>query len=462
MVVHTRHGGEAAERIAQRIAGQSADGVVSSLAGMITGGELETGEQLPTLRSLSSAADVPLHLLAEAWSVLRDRGLIDTRGRGGSFVASPVESDGTAGPNAPASPRFRGWQHIDLVNGQADLGLQLDLKDALLAGLETEDLHDTRRDQVTVPLRHALERTWPFGAQEFSTAGGGTEAVLLSIEAAAPPGSVVAIDEPIIPGIVDTLRDLGIRPIGVDCDADGPTPAALLTALGQRPAAFIYQPSGPFGRNHAVTQARANELAGLLAGTGTWIIEDDSLGPLAADDSVTMGALLPGQVLRVRSYCKAYGIDLRTSALGGSRELVERARAARSHGVAVNSRILQNALAYLIEGEASAAAIETVRGVYARRRRCLLDALASEGLAAQASPEGLIVWVEVEDETRALLDLAAHGIVLGEGRRFFVTGVPQGYLRIAITHLPDDPRLVGELARTVRQAASGELRAYLN
>jgi DNA-binding transcriptional MocR family regulator len=351
---------------------------------------------------------------------------------------------------------------MDLVSGQADLSLQLDLKDALLAALETEDLHDTRRDHVTVPLRRALERTWPFEAQEFSTAGGGTEAVLLAIEAAAPPGSVVAIDEPIIPGIIDTLHDLGIRPVGVGCDADGPTRDALLAALEQRPAAFIYQPGGPFGHHHTVTQERANELAELLAGTGTWVIEDDSLGPLAADDSVTMGAVLPGQVLRVRSYCKAYGIDLRTSALGGSRELVERARAARSHGVAVNSRILQNALAYLIEGAAAAAAIDTVRGVYARRRNSLLDALATEGLKGQASPEGLIVWVEVDDETRALLDLAAHGIVLGEGRRLFVNGVGQGYLRIAVTHLPDDPRLVGELAQTVRQAASGELRAYLN
>ncbi|WP_426986120.1 hypothetical protein [Pseudarthrobacter sp. Y6] len=54
---------------------------------------------------------------------------------------------------------------------------------------------------------------------------------------------------------------------------------------------------------------------------------------------------------------------------------------------------------------------------YARRRSCLLDALASDGLTARASSGGLIAWVEVEDETRALLDLAAHGMVLGEGRR---------------------------------------------
>lgn len=461
MVVQTRASGAAAERIAHRISGRTAEEIASSLADMILSGELETGEQLPTLRTLCSAADVPLHFLAEAWSVLRERGLIVTRGRGGSFVADPGQPARTAG-HASTAARFPGWQHIDLVNGQADLSLQLELKDALLAGLETADLHDIRRDQVTAPLRRALERTWPFNAQEFSTAGGGTEAVLLSIEAAAPPGSVVAIDEPVIPGIVETMRDLGIRPVGVECDAEGPTVDSLRAALKQGPTAFVYQPSGPFARHHAVTQQRADELAALLAGTGTWIIEDDSLGPLAADDSVTMGALLPDQVLRVRSYCKAYGIDLRTSALGGSRQLVERARAARSHGVAVNSRILQNALAYLIDRDVSAVAINAAREAYAQRRRSLLDALFSEGMTAEASPEGLIVWVKVEDETRALLDLAAHGIVLGEGRRAFVTDDHPGYLRIAITHLPDEPRLVGELARTIRQATSGELRANFN
>jgi DNA-binding transcriptional MocR family regulator len=130
--------------------------------------------------------------------------------------------------------------------------------------------------------------------------------------------------------------------------------------------------------------------------------------------------------------------------------------------VAVSSRILQNALVYLIQGEASATAIETVRGVYARRRSFLLDALAAGGLTAYASPEGLIAWAEVEDATRAVLDLAAHGIVLGARRRAFVTGGHRGYLRIAMTHLPDDRRLVAELARTIRQAATGELRAYLN
>ncbi|MFE4196683.1 aminotransferase class I/II-fold pyridoxal phosphate-dependent enzyme [Paenarthrobacter sp. NPDC056912] len=463
MVVQTLQSGGATERIAQRITGQTAEAIASSLAGMILDGELKPGKQLPTLRSLSKTAKVPLHFLADAWSVLRDRGLIVTRGRGGSFVADPHHPktpDG--GILTAAAPRFPGWQQTDLVSGQADLSLQLDLRDALLAGLDTDNLHDIRRDQVTVPLREALERTWPFPAQEFSTAGGGTEAVLLSIEAAAPPGSVVAIDEPVIPGIADTMRDLGITPIGVACDTEGPIPASLLAALEQHPTAFVYQPSGPFGRNHAVTQRRANELAALLAETETWIIEDDSLGPLAEDDSVSMGALLPDRVLRVRSYCKAYGIDLRTSALGGSAELIKRARAARSHGIAVNSRILQNALAYLIDGEATTLAIQAARRAYSRRRRNLLEALDAEGLTAEASPEGLMVWVEVADETRALLDLAAHGIVLGEGRRAFLEGTTRGYLRIAVTHLPDDSRLIAELAGTIRQAAAGELRAYLN
>ncbi|MFF1831331.1 aminotransferase class I/II-fold pyridoxal phosphate-dependent enzyme [Paenarthrobacter sp. NPDC058040] len=462
MVVQTRQSGESTQLIGAKIAGQAAEEIAASLADMISAGKLTPGSQLPTLRSLAQASGTPLHVLADAWAALRQRGLILTRGRGGSFIADPHNTPASTG-RAPGGPaRFPGWQQVDLVSGQADLSLQLDLKDALLAGLETQDLHDIRRDQVTAPLREALERTWPFQAQEFSTAGGGTEAVLLSIEAAAPPGSVVAIDEPIIPGIADTMRDLGIRPIGVECDTEGPTPASLLTALEHHPVAFVYQPSGPFGRNHAVTQQRADELAAILAETDTWIIEDDSLGPLASDDSVTMGGDLPGRVLRVRSYCKAYGIDLRTSALGGSAELIKRARAARSHGIAVNSRILQNALAYLIDGEAATVAIEAARHTYTRRRRSLLNALAAEGLSAEASPEGLIVWVEVPDETRALLDLAAHGIVLGEGRRAFLTGTSRGYLRIAITHLPDEPRLISELAATIRQAAAGELRAYLS
>ncbi|MGO4276979.1 aminotransferase class I/II-fold pyridoxal phosphate-dependent enzyme, partial [Paenibacillus sp. TAF58] len=124
-------------------------------------------------------------------------------------------------------------------------------------------------------------------------------------------------------------------------------------------------------------------------GKRIWVVEDDSIGPLAREESPSVGEFLPGQVIRIRSYCKAYGIDVRTSVVAGARELVDRAVQLRSHGVGSNSRILQNTLAYLIRSRAAEQSVETARAAYASRRDALLAALDAEGLTARSGPGSL-------------------------------------------------------------------------
>jgi DNA-binding transcriptional MocR family regulator len=280
------------------------------------------------------------------------------------------------------------------------------------------------------------------------------------------------VDEPVVPGFLDTLADLGITAVGVAADEHGPTPASLRAALERNPVAFVFQPGAPFGIDHTVSVDRVTELAGVIADHNAaatsagmpemWVIEDDSIGPLTTRDVRSMGPLLPGQVLRIRSYCKAYGIDVRTSILGGSRTLVQRSMQQRSHGVGSNSRILQNALAHLIGSPVAAESVDCARVRYTERREALVAALVAQGLRAHAGPESLVVWIEVDNEVDALVALASQGISVGSGRKSFVTPPEQGLLRIAVTQLPDSDELIGELARLVAQAAQGSLREYFD
>ena len=290
--------------------------------------------------------------------------------------------------------------------------------------------------------------------------GGGSEAVVLATAAAAS-GGPIGVEEPVSPGYLDILRQLGIEALGVRADMHGPTVESVTDALRRGATALALQPSGAYAVSGALSTARAEELSAAIAVTarGTWIVEDDSAGPLASGEPASLGVHLPDRVIRIRSYCKAFGIDLRTAVIGGGAELIERTVRLRSFGMASNSRILQNTLAYLIDDPATADAMARARGHYRLRRRAALEAFTRVGLRASASPDGFVVWVHVPDETSALINLARQGIVAAAGAKSFVT-TTEGLLRFSIMQLPEDR--IDVLAEAVRAAVNSADREYFD
>jgi DNA-binding transcriptional MocR family regulator len=142
--------------------------------------------------------------------------------------------------------------------------------------------------------------------------------------------------------------------------------------------------------------------------------------------------------------------------------LVDRAIRARVHGIAANSRILQNALAHLIVDPATAALIETARARYTARRDGLLAALRECGVTARSGVNSLVVWVEVADEQAALLGLARHGIVVGSGAKSYVSPPRPGVVRVAVPQLPDADAGLAELACLLAEAAGATHREFLD
>jgi DNA-binding transcriptional MocR family regulator len=445
------------EWLAELIVDTSAVGIGQTIAALIRSGEIERGSQLPTVRDFARATGTSVGTVLVAWTSLREAGLVETHRRAGTTVSLEP-------PTASRSVAFSDWSAIDLAQSAPDITLQPELGAALLSTLDSANLNVFGREYMTERLLNAVAPTWPFEPEAWVTAGGGTEALLLATAAAAPPGSVVAVDEPVGPGFLDTLRDLQLTAVGVEADHEGPTVHSLTEALKHNPVAFIFQPGAPFAVNHAVTTKRAKQLAEVLAAhpEPVWIVEDDSIGPLGVSESPSLGVHLPHQVIRIRSYCKAFGIDVRTSVLAGSRELVERSIALRSHGVGSNSRILQDALAYLIGSAEATATVDSAKSIYAARRSAITNALRAEGLTVQAGPESLVVWVEVSDETNALLALARRGISVGAGSKSFVTPPSTPLLRISVTQLPDDSELIAQLASSIAQASRANNREYFD
>ncbi|TSD49520.1 aminotransferase class I/II-fold pyridoxal phosphate-dependent enzyme [Rhodococcus sp. KBS0724] len=440
--------------LVERTGGRAAD-LADAVADLIRSGDLRPGDRLPTVRALAQSSDFSVGAIVNAWGRLQEQGFVQTRRRGGTVVLPPRDSVPERG--------IPDWRGVDLAQNAPDLALQPSLSEALLSSLDAETLNVFGRELMTERLRDAVAQNWPFEPEAWATAGGGTEALLLAVEAAAPPGSIVAVDEPLGPGVLDTLRDLGLDAIGVAADHHGPRPDALDAALAAGAVAFVFQPGAPFAVDHEVSTERIYELAEVLGRhPKVWVVEDDSIGPLEPEQPPSLGGRLPHRVVRIRSYCKAYGIDVRTSVLGGSRELIERAMTVRSHGVGSNSRILQNTLAHLITSADAERVVSTAHERYAARRATLVKALTDRGIEAFAGPHSLVVWVRVSDETASLVALARQGISVGAGSRSFVQAPAQQLLRLSATQLPDDDGLIGKLADVVAGAVAESSREFFD
>ncbi|MCV7063664.1 GntR family transcriptional regulator [Mycolicibacterium vaccae] len=210
--------------LAQRLPATSSKDLGHGLARLIDGGELPPGAHLPTIRDFARAAGVSPGTVMTAWSRVRDSGRLHTRRRGGTVVADLHRP-------APAAHPTVGWSHIEMALVAPDPALQPDLGPALAEGLRgTPDLHNPERAYISDRLRRSVEGSWPFDAQAWNCVGGGSEAVVLATAAAAS-GGPIGVEEPVSPGYLDVLRQLGIEAIGVRADEHGPTVASVRSAV---------------------------------------------------------------------------------------------------------------------------------------------------------------------------------------------------------------------------------------
>ena len=430
---------------------RTATGLVDEFSTLIDDGVLTLGSRLPTIRSVAESVGVSVGTVAEVWTVLRQRGMVETRRRGGTRVVGTSRSG-----------RFGGWADVDFLLSSPDVSLQPPLENALLKGLRQPGVNAWGREYMVPALRDAVAPDWPFPASAWTSAGGGSEGLWLATRGAAVPGRPIAVEEPAPPGFLDLLAEWGCEVIGVPVDGQGPDPAALQHALDAGAAVFVHQPGGPYSPRHVLSEERATALIEVLRPTDAVVVEDDSLGPLSAVPVRSLGVGLPDRTVRVLSFCKSYGLDLRTSVIGGAQALVDRAIAVRSGGVASNSRILQHALAALLADPDAARTVTRARERYSHRRELAQTAFEGAGLTVRSGPGSLVLWVEVRDERSAALALATRGIVVDTGAASYVRPPAPGVLRFSTAQLPEDQLLLDELATLVRRSVSGDLRVMFD
>ncbi|SHK14881.1 transcriptional regulator, GntR family [Pseudonocardia thermophila] len=438
--------GPTAAALAARITGRTATRIADDIRRAVDSGVLRAGVRMPTIRALAAELQVSPTTVSEAWHQLTRAGVLRSAGRRGTFVVHP----GGMSHLHTAS----GVITTHLGDGGPDPALLPPLDEAINAGLRAPGLHAHDFAYLTPELLRAVRRTWPFEPEAWTSTEGGSHASFLAISVLADRGGPIALEQPTTPRVHTLLHHRRVPVLEVPWDAHGPQPQELRKALEAGATAFVVQLRGHVPTGLRVTERRLAEMVAVLRDFPDVIVfEDDNLGPLLRDPDPSMGAELPGRVLKVRSYTPAFGLDLRTGVLAGPEPLIRAVNLARGMAGVWTSRILQNALAHLLTDPVTARHVARAGRRYRSRRGSLVSALARHGVHVDGE-EGLIIWVPVHSEEDAVERLASVGVVSGPGAPCWFGTPPRPYIRVPTSLLPDGGGAqVNQLAEVIAEVA---------
>lgn len=439
--------------ILEDIEDNSPQGIAGAVGRLINAGTLAPGDRLPTVRELAEGLGVSPATVSHAWQALSAVGMIISRGRAGTFVRDqPV-------PWLPhRSRRLAGREQgarLDLSRGTPDPLLLPDLGPALSRASDQAGTSSYQDVPVLAELRSVLQSSWPYPVESITVVDGALDAISRSLEQLVRFGDRVIVENPTFPPFFDLLEVLGAQPLPVMLDECGIVPGSLERALRQRPRAALLQPRSHNPTGTSMSAERAAELAQVLRrsrhGQEMVVIEDDHSGEVSTAPDISLGSWLPDRVLHVRSFSKSHGPDLRIAALGGPAELVDRIVSRRMLGPGWTSRMTQRILHDLLTNGSSMAQVNEARRQYYWRQKQLAAALAASGYAARPA-DGINVWLQVDNERDALVQLAAAGIRVAGGSSFQVEAAPDAqFIRVTAGMIRESAE---DVARSLAAAAS--------
>ncbi len=436
---------ETMEVIAAAAPTGTAGAIGGAIEGLVARGTFPPGFRLPTVRQLARRLEVSPTTVAAAWRSLFGTGLIETRGRAGTFVAGRR-------PSLPDSwlSGTPGQYAVDLSTGTPDATLLPDLGTVLAEiGGGPPETRSYLGPVVLPELEEAIRHRMGFSPAALTVVDGAIDAMDRVMAQVLRRGAPVLVENPCFPPIAELVRAHGGRLIPVDLDEHGPALTALEEVSALAPSMLVYQPRANNPAGVSLDAARLEALGDFVGRHPELIcIEDDSVGGISSSPETTLSERFPNRVVHIRSFSKSYGPDLRLAAIAGPNAIVEPVVDRRRLGPIWSPRILQRALHHMLTSPTIDRRLEEARARYADRRALLREAFAAVSVRVAAT-DGINIWVPVSNERDAMVALASLGIGVAPGTPFQLRpGAP--HVRITLS-----TELSVETARQVVAGATG-------
>ncbi|MCX4629341.1 PLP-dependent aminotransferase family protein [Streptomyces sp. NBC_01443] len=324
----------------------------------------------------------------------------------------------------------------------------------------TEGAPELREAVAARATARGLETT----ADDVLITTGSQQALALITSTLVEPGDVVLVENPTYLAALQCFGMAGARVVPVPCDDQGILPDALEEIVArERPKLLYSVPTfqNPTGRT--LPGARRAAVAGIAAGRGLWLVEDDPYGDLRFEGAeVPWLAAHPGAEDRTAllgSFSKITAPGLRLGWLRAPAALRRAAVVTEQAADLHTSTVDQLAAAHYLRDVDLDAHVATVRTAYRARRDALLAGLGAALPAGSAwnRPEGgMFVWArlpEGHDATGLLKEAISRDVAFVPGAPFY-TGTPDPRtLRLSFTtHTPEE--IEEGLARLTQAAAA--------
>ncbi|MFC5148743.1 aminotransferase class I/II-fold pyridoxal phosphate-dependent enzyme [Streptomyces aureoversilis] len=428
------------------ITGTNAKGIAASIERGVADGALAPGSSLPPVRTLAERLGVSPGTVATTYKELRRRGIVVTRGRGGTVVAEAPAVASRRPPKVPEGLR-------DLAGGHPDPAFL----PALVPPVQMARSTRSHRAAPRLARLEELTRAWyerdgvPSAHVTFAHSALDCVARLLSTELR--PGDAVAMEDPGYHHLLDLVPALGLRIVPVGVDDEGMRPEELRAALRGGVRAVICSPRAQNPYGGCFSAARRDALAAVLAeAPEVLVVENDYTAEIcgAPLHSLTAGGRL-ARWAQVRTVTKHLGPDLRWAALACDATTLARhdGRLLLTSGWV--SHVLQEAVAGLLADPGARTLVDEARAAYAVRREALIGELARRGISAHGGG-GLNVWVPVRDEAAVVNGLRSCGWWVAAGARFRIGTAPGVRITTADLLPVEAERLAADFASVLGEA----------
>lgn len=453
---------EIAARLQERIAG-AADGV-----------------RLPGVRDLSREFEASAATVSAALAELSALGLVRSEPGRGTFVtrsAPAPEPDfswqtqtlGPARVDPDRASRLGGYgtaEHVPLSWGY--LAPEL---------LPNDELHrmgaraaKSSRAWMMTPaagspeLRRLFASEYRVDPGDVQIVSGGQQGLVSAMRTLAEPGSTVITESPSYPGAILAAQSAGLALASVAADRDGIMVDRLADELERTRARVIYlQPTYANPTGAVLSSERRRQVLELAAQHGAFIIEDDwarylgidgqTPAPLIADDP-------HGHVVTVTTLSKPASPGLRIGAIIARGPAGVRLRASRTADDLCVAPMVQEIAHSLLYSNVWPRHLKRLRTELSLRRDALVAAVRTHlpGVGVQAVPAGgLHVWARLQagvDTREVTANAYADGVLIGDGRHFFVDEQPAPFLRFSFgaATVPQIDQGTRTLARLLAQS----------
>ncbi len=432
-------------------------------------GRLPVGVALPGERDLAAALDVSRTTVAAAYSLLRERGYLDSRQGARSTVALPEDVLGSAVGSrfGPVGETASGIVDLSYAAPAALPAVGEAYREAV--GRLPEYLAGHGLGVVGLPrLRRAIAdrytaRGVPTRPEQVLVTHGAQQAMTLVIDVFTAPGDRVLVEHPTYPHTLEAIAAAGGRVAPVPLITDGGSPGwdldgirAAVRQLAPSLAYLLVDHHNPTGL--ALDEAGRRAITALGRSARMTVVVDESLTELALDAPLAPPMAAFGPVISIGSASKPLWGGLRIGWIRADEATIVRlanARAPRDLGAPPLEQLVTALLLAQLDELAGQ------RVAQLRTQRAAMIAALAEQLPQWRwvpGPGGLSLWTQMPLPVSSRLAAAAagHGVTVTAGPRFGTNGAFEHWVRLPYVHEPDQLRLaVSGLAAAYRAVTAG-------